>query len=92
MLLEMRAIIHGRVQGIGFRARTKAIADRLNLLGFVRNLSDGSVEICAQGDRATLDELVAVLKRDFGFGLIETVDVSFTDANVSFSDFKILKI
>jgi acylphosphatase len=42
--------VEGKVQGVWFRANTKKIADRLNLNGFVRNESDGSVYIELTGD------------------------------------------
>ena len=42
--------VEGKVQGVWFRANTKKIADRLNLNGFVRNESDGSVYIEVAGD------------------------------------------
>ena len=37
--------VFGRVQGVGFRAWTKKNADRMNILGYVTNCSDGTVEI-----------------------------------------------
>jgi acylphosphatase len=49
-----RFIVRGQVQGVGFRWATRNQARRLNLLGWVRNLSDGSVEILAMGERSEL--------------------------------------
>ncbi len=49
LLIELLATIKGRVQGVGFRAKAKQLADALKLTGFVRNLINGDVEICAQG-------------------------------------------
>jgi acylphosphatase len=50
-------IITGLVQGVFFRASTRAQAQNLGLAGYARNLPDGSVEVLAGGDSAALDAL-----------------------------------
>ncbi len=59
------AIFHvsGHVQGVSFRAGTRAQALRLRINGHARNLRDGRVEIIAQGDAAALAELEQWLQR-----------------------------
>lgn len=52
-------IVTGRVQGVFFRASAMEEAQRLGLLGFVRNLPDGSVEAVAEGERAQVDAFIA---------------------------------
>ncbi|MDN7144993.1 acylphosphatase [Liquorilactobacillus mali] len=47
---SIKITVHGRVQGVGFRYCTKMVADQLNINGIVKNQSDGSVYIEAQGD------------------------------------------
>jgi acylphosphatase len=47
--------VTGKVQGVFFRASTKAVADQLGVKGFVKNLSDGSVYIEAEGDEFALE-------------------------------------
>jgi len=47
--LVRRFRVEGRVQGVGFRAWTRRVADELSLSGSVRNLADGSVEVLAGG-------------------------------------------
>lgn len=49
-----RVIYSGKVQGIGFRYTVKRIADKYNIVGWVRNLSDGSVEVFVQGEELTV--------------------------------------
>jgi acylphosphatase len=44
-----RVIYSGRVQGVGFRATTRSIARRYDVAGYVRNQSDGTVELVARG-------------------------------------------
>ena len=65
MLKEMNArhfIISGYVQGVGFRWFTLRRARSLGLDGWVRNCSDGTVEVWAEGEETALDALEASLK------------------------------
>jgi|HubBroStandDraft_6_1064221.scaffolds.fasta_scaffold277040_3 acylphosphatase len=59
MTRRVRANITGRVQGVSFRATTAIEARRLGLVGWVRNRTDGSVELEAEGDAAAIAELLA---------------------------------
>jgi len=56
---RVRAIVTGRVQGVGFRASTAAEAHAYGVTGWVRNLADGSVELEAQGDETQVTALLA---------------------------------
>jgi acylphosphatase len=57
-LKRVRALVSGRVQGVCFRAYTRDRALGLGLVGFVRNLIDGRVEIEAQGPLEDVDALI----------------------------------
>jgi len=57
----VRAVVRGRVQGVGFRASAAHEARRLGVGGWVRNLPDGSVELEAHGAPAAVDALVGWL-------------------------------
>ena len=65
MPVRRRVLFRGRVQGVGFRYTTASIARRHPVVGFVRNLPDGSVELVAQADAATLDQFVADIASEF---------------------------
>ena len=54
---RLHAYVEGKVQGVYFRATTRERAKELGLVGWVRNLPDGRVELVAVGDRAALDAL-----------------------------------
>ena len=57
-----KAWVHGRVQGVGFRYSTQAEARTLGVLGYAKNLDDGSVEVLAWGEAEQVDALIAWLK------------------------------
>jgi len=56
--MRLRARVHGKVQGVWFRAWTRDTARELGLTGWVRNLPSGDVEVLAQGDRGQLEALI----------------------------------
>jgi acylphosphatase len=57
-----RIVVQGRVQGVGFRAFTRAVALRLGITGWVRNREDGSVEVEAEGPEEHLSGLLEALR------------------------------
>jgi len=61
-LAALHATVWGRVQGVYFRDFVQQHAGRFNLSGCVRNLSNGSVEVWAEGERDRLEQLVKYLK------------------------------
>lgn len=50
------------MQGVGFRWWTRARALELGLVGHARNMADGRVEVCVQGDRAAVQQLEQLLR------------------------------
>lgn len=58
MIRHFNLTVKGRVQGVWYRASTIQIAWELGLTGFVKNLSDGTVYIEAEGTPKALDQLV----------------------------------
>lgn len=55
---HLQITVTGAVQGVFFRASTKAVADQLGVKGIVANLPDGSVYLEAEGDRFALEQLL----------------------------------
>jgi acylphosphatase len=90
-LLELRAIVTGRVQGVGFRSVVKSCAVTLQLVGFVCNLADGSVEICAQGEKSVLERLLEQIKQEFGH-YIKKIECDFRPIQQTYSDFNIKRL
>ena len=58
MIQAIQIVVHGRVQGVWFRAGTKERADELGLFGWVKNKSEGTVEIHAEGEKLQLEDFI----------------------------------
>lgn len=86
---DMHAIVKGHVQNVGFRATTLYYARQLGLKGTVCNLSDGNVEINAQGTKESLEKLLYALKQESGLGYIEDIELEFSEASKTYNDFSI---
>ncbi len=74
MNIIRRVIVHGRVQGVGYRAFVEAEAIRRGIAGYVRNRRDGTVEAVFEGEGAAVAEMVAVCRRGPRGAQIDTID------------------
>ncbi|MFK0003459.1 acylphosphatase [Paenarthrobacter sp. NPDC090522] len=88
-VVRLTARISGVVQGVGFRYWTARKADELMLKGTVRNRSDGSVEIVAEGPAADVDRMLAWLNSSDAPGRVESVESDVSKATGDFKDFRI---
>ncbi|MRG59503.1 acylphosphatase [Agromyces sp. CFH 90414] len=58
---RVRVVVHGEVQGVGYRYATRRQARRRDLSGWVRNLPDGSVEAEIEGDDEMVESMLGWL-------------------------------
>lgn len=89
-LLEMHAIVRGRVQGVFFRATCRHHAQKLGVTGTVKNLSDGTVEIYAQGAQDQLKQFELLLKEDQGPSQIDAFIADTYPPVKSFDTFDVI--
>jgi acylphosphatase len=75
MRVARRYLVRGRVQGVGYRYFTQDAARREGLVGTVRNLADGRVEIVAEGDEAALARFENALWRGPAHARVEDVEI-----------------
>lgn len=87
---RLHAIVHGAVQGVGFRffARRQALA--LCLRGYTRNLPDGTVEVVVEGTLAELQSYLQWLQHGPAEAEVQQVDSTWSEAAGAFSDFRIV--
>jgi len=76
----IRVIVTGRVQGVGYRDWTQAVARQLGLSGWVRNRIDDTVEALFAGEAATVDRMVAACRRGPSLARVDRVEVLPADA------------
>lgn len=72
---EMHFTVHGKVQGVWFRAWTRDRAREMGVSGWVRNRADGSVEGVAQGDSHLLNSFLEELHNGPPLARVTRVDV-----------------
>lgn len=77
---RLRAIVSGRVQGVNFRYHTVIEARRLGVVGYVRNLPGGEVEVEAEGEREALERLLEFLRRGPSHAHVRGVRTTWEEA------------
>ena len=77
---RLHAVIHGDVQGVGFRWFVVDAARPLGLRGWVRNRQDGAVELTAEGERQKLELLLVAARRGPRSAHVTNVDVDWGEA------------
>ena len=75
--LHVRAVVHGRVQMVGFRAFVIRHAGGSGLSGTVRNLDDGSVEAVLEGSAPAVQRMVDLLHEGPSHARVKRVDVEY---------------
>jgi acylphosphatase len=88
---RMQVFYTGKVQGVGFRYTVKTVSTGFDVTGTVRNLSDGRVELVAEGKREELEEFRGAI-RDSGLGhFVQNEAVKWGDAQNEFRGFEIVR-
>lgn len=88
-MIRLHAQIDGYVQGVGFRMFVQDEAIALGLVGWVRNLWGGGVEVTAEGEKENLERLLTALYRGPHGATVTDVDPEWEPATGEFRDFRI---
>lgn len=87
---RLHLIIRGRVTGVFFRATAQREAKRLGLTGWVRNRSDGAVELVTEGEEERLKEVLAWAQHGPSIARVDSVETRWKTYSGEFLDFRIL--
>jgi len=79
-VVSLHAFVRGRVQGVGFRYFAIEKAQALELVGWVRNLESGEVEVWAEGHRQRLETLLEELWEGPRLARVQSVAATWSEA------------
>ena len=90
LVIRVTLKIYGDVQGVFFRRSAKLEADRLDIVGWIRNDKDGSVEVMAQGEKDKVDQFIKWCKKGPPFSKVKKVEVVNQNGLENFDEFSII--
>ena len=91
MPIRKNILVKGFVQGVSYRKQTQRIARHLGVNGWVRNISNGHVEACLEGDEHAVDAVIAWCAFGPRKGKVDEVQILNAAPNGRYSDFSIWK-
>ena len=86
---RLRAVVHGRVQGVNYRRDTEDTARALGLVGYVRNHWDRTVEVVAEGPAPLLEQLLVWLHEGPPLAHVTQVDLTWQVPTHDLDDFEV---
>ena len=89
MKRRVHVFFSGHVQGVGFRVTAEESARHLGVVGWVKNLRDGRVEVVAEAEEPTLEQFLDTLQCGAMRNFIERAEISWSNASDTFDDFEI---
>ncbi len=89
-MVEIHAVVSGRVQKVAYRAYLQEAAMLLGIVGYTKNSSDGTVEVVAQGEPDTLKAFVEYMHEGSLLSVVEGVAVDWRSASKTFDEFSVL--
>jgi len=84
MIKSIRINIYGKVQGVGFRYSALQKANEMGIYGFVKNRTDGSVYIEADGETEILEQFILWLKKGPSWSRVDEIRVN----DIPFNNYK----
>lgn len=82
--------IKGRVQGVEFRASTKAVADQLKIRGTIHNEKDGTITVEAEGDNQMMEQFIEWCQEGPEYAIVESIEVEEA-ADKSYRNFEVIR-
>lgn len=89
MPIRKNIVVKGFVQGVSYRKQTQRVARRLGVKGWVRNVSNGNVEACLEGDERAVNAVIAWCAFGPRKGKVEEVQILNSTSAGGYQDFSI---
>ncbi|MBI4596826.1 MAG: acylphosphatase [Candidatus Omnitrophica bacterium] len=89
MKKRVHVFYSGRVQGVGFRMTAEEIARQFGVVGWVKNLREGRVELIGEAEEDTLKQFLEAVRASPMKNFIQQVDLTWSSASETFDDFEI---
>ncbi|MBI3011329.1 MAG: acylphosphatase [Candidatus Omnitrophica bacterium] len=89
MKKRLHVFYSGRVHGVGFRMTAEEVARELGIVGWVKNLRDGRVEVVAEAEEEVLERFLNAIRTGPMKPFIQREEVSWDHASDSFDEFEI---
>lgn len=81
--------IHGKVQGVFYRVYTQEKAEKLELTGWVKNMPDGTVEVCLQGKEDAINKMIEWCREGSPSSKVEDIKIERGAAQEELSEFEV---
>lgn len=88
-MVRYHLVIHGKVQGVGYRFFAQQQASYHRIKGWVKNNDDGTVEVDAEGTNGDINAFLNALKKGSGFSRVTTIDIHEIQEPSPYKSFKI---
>jgi len=89
-IARAHVFIEGSVQTVSYRYWTKKNAERLNINGWVKNLTEGRVEAVFEGSKTAVEEIIKKCRKGPMLAVVRHIDVVWEDATKEFKNFEIM--
>jgi len=86
---QLHVIVHGKVQGVWYRAWTRDTANEMGVTGWVRNMTSGDVEATAYGDAVLLEQFLTRLWDGPPLARVTAIDTEWSESNDTFKGFEV---
>jgi len=87
---RVHLLVNGKVQGVFFRQALKVVAKKNNVLGWVRNLKDGRVEVILEGDNKSINSVIEWTRIGPANSRVDDIEVNNEEFKNEFSTFDVL--
>ena len=85
----VHAFVSGLVQGVGYRYFTERVAREYGLVGYVKNLVDGRVEVFAEGEEEVLQDFLITLRKGPMMARVDDIETHWQEPTGKYRDFRI---